>query len=120
MFIQIKDLDTNVEPKNSAVYIIQSHPDKSLYISRSYIDHILGKYTSADPNRALVYFNRHQAEQALNTEFKFAKVEFKILHVPVNADEKAKAKVIDDQKREEKRIRRKQRQAAYEKENNHE
>lgn len=106
MFIQVKDLDQSIEPKNANVFVIQTYPGEVLYISRSFIGYDFTKYTHPDFNNAIVFFNRQHAELALNTEFKFVKQDWKIVPLAINKDEKKRAQQADAVKRMAKNERR--------------
>lgn len=106
MFIQIKDLNQEIEPKTEGVFYISSNEDPTLYISRSFVGHELEKFTSSEFENAIVYFNRQQAENALATDFKFTTKPWKITRIPINADVKDSAKKADAVKRHLKNERR--------------
>lgn len=99
MFIQLKDLDQTVSNKESNVFIIHTLENNPLYMSRSFADHDITKYTSNDKERAIVYFNKQAAVEALSTAFCYTGLSLEIERIPINDDVKEDAKRSDAIKR---------------------
>lgn len=95
MFIQLKDLDQHKEIKDQNVFILRTQGQAPLFISRSFADHDIHKYTSVKKRRALVYFNRQAAVQAAATDFGYTGLRLVIERIPINGDVKEAAKRSD-------------------------
>lgn len=95
MFIQIKDIDNNVDTKDSGVFILHTRSNTPIYISRSFAGHNILKYTSSERNDALVYFNRQAAVDAISTAFRYTNLILDIERIPINGESKESAKRKD-------------------------
>lgn len=102
MFIQLKDLDQEKQEKKVSVFILYTRSNLPLYISRSFADHDVNKYTSKKKASAIIYFNRQSAVAALKTDFAYTQLPLEILRIPINEDVKEEAKRSDTIRRLEK------------------
>lgn len=110
MFIQLKDLDQEKADKQVSVFILYTRDNVPLYISRSFADHEVTKYTSKKKSAAIIYFNRQSAIAALKTDFAYTNLHLDILRIPINTEIKEAAKRSDAIKRVAKLEARKQRE----------
>lgn len=99
MFIQLHDLDQHKEIKDQNVFILHTQGQVPLFMSRSFADHDIHKYTSVEKRHALVYFNRQAAVQAAATNFGYTGLKLVIDRIPINGDVKDAAKRSDAIKR---------------------
>lgn len=94
MFIRLGDVKQQGDTDDN-VFILKTHSNEPLYISRSFAGHNIEKYTATERDRAIVYFNRQAAENALSTSFWYVDTSFIIERVPVNSEAKLAAKQAD-------------------------
>lgn len=96
MLIQLHDVITDENPKTAGLFILTANNKKNkIFISRSFIDHDLTKYTSTNKEHALVYFNRQAAIEAINTNFKYTCLSLHIERIAVSENAKEHAKNTD-------------------------
>lgn len=96
MFIKLQDVITDENPKTAGLFILTANKDKNkIFISRSFADHKLTKYTSTNKEHALVYFNRQAAIEAINTHFKYTGLSLHIERIAVSENAKEHAKKAD-------------------------
>ena len=98
MFIQLQDVNKE-GTLNDSIFILQTREAEPKFISRSFADHDVNKYTSKNEGHAIVYFNSQAATQALNTDFKFSNLLVEMRRIPINEYHKIKAKEADGVRR---------------------
>lgn len=96
MFIQLHDVITDENPKTAGLFILTANNNKNkIFISRSFADRDLTKYTSTNEEHALVYFHRQAAIEAINTNFNYTGLALHIERIAVSENAKVHAKNTD-------------------------
>lgn len=106
MFIQLHEvnhdntLDKNKpilanEQNNGIFILVANYNKKKLYISRSFPDYNINKYTSSNKEHAIVYFNRQSALESIKTSFNYTGLSLSIERIPISKRSKAEAQKAD-------------------------
>ena len=98
MFIQLKDIN-DVEQKTESIFIIKEFSNDPLYISRSFADHSIRKFTSKEKLDSIVYFNKQATVEAISTAFRYTGLSLEIERIAVNSESKIAAKQADSIKK---------------------
>ncbi len=96
MFIQLHEIIHDDKPKTAGIFILTANYDNhKIFISRTFADQDITKYTSTHEEHSLVYFNRQTAVEAMNTNFNYTGLTLHIERIAVSDDAKEQAKKAD-------------------------
>lgn len=96
MFIKLHEIIHDDEPKTAGIFILTANYDNNeIFISRTFADQDITKYTSTHEGHSIVYFNRQTAVEAMNTNFKYTGLPLYIKRIAVSETAKRQAKSAD-------------------------
>ena len=96
MLIKLHEIIQDNKPKTAGIFILTANYDNNkIFISRTFADHDITKYTSTHKEHSLVYFNRQTAVEAMNTNFKYAGLPLYVERIAISETAKEQAKNTD-------------------------